>query len=173
MNTKLLTISLVALLALSPLGTARAASQTEVDHQNLMQSHSQTLSTAQSLAATAKSLRDQKNALILQLNTLLPAGTNKAWDALFKVYNQAALNTLSGNYTQNSSNQAAYLQQLKTLTPSVVNSMAVQNQVAAILNQLQTLKAQEDALATSLANYQTTLQNLNSQEISNNGKRGK
>ncbi len=173
MNTKRLTMSLVALLALSPLGTARAASQTTIDWQNLKQSHSQTISTGESLAATAKSLRVQKKALILQLQTLIPAGTNNAWDAQFKAYNRVALDTLSGDYTQNSSNQAAHLQQLTALAPSVVNSVAVQNQVAAILNQLQTLKAQEDAWATSLANYQTTLQNLDSQEVSNNSKRGK
>lgn len=168
MNTKLMTMSLAALFAFGPLGAASA--DPKKDHDNLKISHAQTISTGQSLDATARSLMDQKKALILQLNQLIPAGTNTAWDTLFTAYNQVALNMLSGSYAQKSSDQAAYLAQLKAVT---LSSTALQNQVAAILNQLQTLKAQEDAWATSLATYQTTQQNLKNSEKSNNRAMGK
>ncbi len=173
MNTKLMTMSLAALLALSPLGTAGAITKTEQAHQDLNISHDQTMSTGQSLAATARSLREQKKALILQLNQLIPAGANTAWDALFTSYNQVALDTLLGDYNLKSSGQNKYLGQLKDLAPSVVSGTALQDQVARILGQLQTLKVQEDAWARELAKYQGSLQAENKQEQSNNTKRGK
>ena len=175
MNTRLLILSLIALLGLGSMETAgvNAGSSGDIslgqERQLIDQQHQAMEQEELTLAQTYRQLLDQKRALLEQLRALNPkGGTTKDWNDLWENYHKYKdEDEDEEDYEDN------YKDKLKTLRPKDVDKDAFKSKVEPLLKALEAIQKQQDALSQSWVTHNQKIQTLDQDKKAHNQKRGK
>jgi len=175
MNTRLLILSLIALLGLGSMEAAgvNAGSSGDIslgqERQLIDQQHQAMEQEELTLAQTYRQLLDQKRALLEQLRALNPkGGTTKDWNDLWENYHKYKdEDEDEEDYEDN------YKDKLKTLRPKDVDKDAFKSKVEPLLKALEAIQKQQDALSQSWVTHNQKIQTLDQDKKAHNQKRGK
>jgi len=173
MYTRLLILSLIALLGLGsmePAGVNAGSSGGIPPGQQkklLDQQHQDLVQEEQTLAQTYSQLMDQKRSLLEQLRTLNPKGaTTQDWLTLWEDYHQYKV-------TDKDELKANYKDILKALRAKGVDKHDFKSKVEALLQALEAVQQQQDALAQSWDTHDQKVQQLNIDQQNFNQQNGK
>ena len=175
MNIRLLILSLTALLGLGSMEPAGVIAGSSGDlslgqEKQLIDQQNQDLVQEElTLGQTYRQLLDQKRAVLEQLRALNPkGGTTQGWQDLWENY----LKYKDADDDEDDYKDT-YKDKLKALRPTGVDKDAFKSKVEALLQTLQVVQQQQDALAKSWDTHDQKVQQLNQTKKDHNQKTGK
>jgi len=168
MNTRLITLSLIALLGLGSMGASGSLSPKE-QKKLLEQQHQALVQEELTLGQTFRQLRDQTQSLLEQLRALNPkGGTTKDWMTLWQDYHQYKV---SDSEKDKDVYEDKYKDKLEDLEPKH-GEHAFKGQVKTLLTALEAVQQQQDALAQSWAVHNQKKRQLNKDKQNFNQQNG-
>ena len=173
MNMRLLILSLIALLGLGSMEAAEVNAGSSGDlslgqeKQLLDQQHQDLEQEELTLAQTYSQLMDQKRALLEQLRALNPkGGTTQDWLTLWEDYHQYKI-------TDKDELKGIYKDILKGLRSKDVDKHDFKSKADSLLQALEAVQQQQDALAQSWETHDQKVQQLNNDQQNFNQQNGK